>query len=126
LDKRKESKTRWQKILVLFIEHKKHPERLFNLAQGPDGKDYGWEPVGEGWLPAYAFRGPYCGGDQADRRIRELKTEFGIPLEKKIHHWTINGQKKFTWVYRLACDPDEIDIENICMRPKRVEQGVLL
>jgi hypothetical protein len=127
MGKREEQKTRWQNVLRILVDYKK-TGKTFNLATAPDGTPYGRESVGEGWLPIYAFRGPYLGGDQADRRLRELRTEFGIPIEKKVHHWKHQEQSKYTYVYRLGCDPGEIDLENIRYVPKstKVEQGILI
>jgi hypothetical protein len=123
MGKREEGKTRLQYVLKILIEYKRSG-KTYNLATAPDGTAYGWEPVGEGWLPIYAFRGPLIGGDSGDRRLRELKDKKGkyrIPIEIKKHRWTINGEKKMTWLYRLGCPPNEIDIENICLKPKLVE-----
>lgn len=120
MGRRKELTTRLQYVLKILVEYKR-TGKIYNLATAPDGTNYGWEPVGEGWLPIYALEGPYIGGSSGDRRKRELQTDFGIPIEKKVHHW-ISDPKKYTFVYRLGCDPEEIDIKNIAYRPRKVEQ----
>ena len=65
------------------------------------------------WIPGWAFTPPEIGGLNGTRRVRELRTKFGIPIEcQKI---------KGNWLYRLGCPPDEIDLKNICLKPKPVE-----
>lgn len=77
------------------------------------GKDF----VRGGWTPLWVLRRPSLGGSAADVRMRELRREHGIPIEKRVHIDHETGRETHTWLYRLAGDPDAVDVKNMRMRP---------
>jgi hypothetical protein len=73
-------------------------------------------------VPGWAFTPPEIGGLNGTRRVRELRTKFGIPYEiKNFPVTTPKGKNKNRWLYRLGYPPDGIDLKNICLKPKAVE-----
>ena len=112
--------SRLQKVLELLIDQKRNPRRGFNLA-GLHGE----ERVYEGWLPIWAFQNEEIGGSSGGKRLWELRYLKGIPIEMKIHLWERGGEKMRTPVYRLACEPGEIDVANLKYIPSKLEQTIL-
>ncbi len=76
------------------------------------GKDF----VRGGWVPLWILRRPDIGGSAADVRMRELRREHGIPIEKRAHIDHKTGKETHTWLYRIAGDPDAVDEKNMRMR----------
>ncbi|MDD5061593.1 MAG: hypothetical protein PHC43_01050 [Candidatus Marinimicrobia bacterium] len=74
----------------------------FFLSRNPD------EVISGGFLPMYAFRSGSLGGDSADRRLRFLRDNLLIPIEIHKHTWKTNPKKK-TYLYRLNCNPYDLD-----------------
>jgi hypothetical protein len=95
MTKRQSQNTCWQKCLAVLIRAQK---------------------TAYPWVPGWFFTPPEIGGLNGTRRVRELRTKFGIPYECK----KIDGK----WLYRLGCPPDEIDLRNICLKPKLVEPEI--
>ncbi len=102
MNKRHLKDTCWQRCLEVLIQAKR---------------------TGDGWVPGWAFTPPEIGGLNGTRRVRELRTKFGIPVEVRFFPSGkgIDGKQEPIWLYRLGCPPDEIDLKNICLKPKAVE-----
>jgi len=116
--------SRLQKVLELLIDQKRNPRRGFNLA-GLHGEGR----VYEGWLPIWAFQNEEVGGSSGGKRLRELRYLKGIPIEMETHIWERDGKIMRTPVYRLACEPGEVDPVNLkyipINFPKKLEQTIL-
>lgn len=107
------------RVLQLLIDSKRKGLR-FNL-QNDSTRTPEWAPPG--FLPVYDLRGPISqqkGGDSGDRRLRELRNDFGIPIKKIFYQWGTNP-KRHTWLYGLGCDPEQIDLENRCLKNIRID-----
>jgi hypothetical protein len=116
--------SRLQKVLELLLDQRRNPKRGFNLASS-----YGEERVYEGWLPIWAFQNEEVGGSSGGKRLRELRYLKGIPIEMETHIWERDRKIMRTPVYRLTCEPGEIDSVNLKYIPidfpKKSEQTIL-
>jgi len=112
-------KTCCHRVLQLLIDAKRKAIR-FNL-QNDIEEPCEWAPPG--FLPIYDLRGPITqqrGGDSGDRRLRELRSDFGIPIQKICYQWQTEPKRR-TWLYSLVCNPEQVDLENRCLKDIRID-----
>lgn len=63
-----------------------------------------------GWVPNYYLRKAWSGGNAGDRRVRQLRTEFGVRIEStRFGDENPHGaakERSHTWLFRWVSDPE--------------------
>jgi hypothetical protein len=72
----------------------------------------------------YTLREPHIGGSSADTQIRKLRNDHGIPIDWE-YRKDASGRNTGTTEYFVTIDPEQIDIENLCVKDLKPVQGAL-
>jgi len=99
--------TAWLRVLYRLWTCKREGER-FNLEQMVAGGE--WIT---GWLPNYVFTSPMIGGTEGLRRLRYIREELQVPVDHKVHTYEYHGEAKRVNIYRLGCNPAQVDFREV-------------